>query len=277
MNPLAPVDFTLSNLQAATKYYVRVYLKGEVGAKTHTCINSEERDEQSEEQQSFETSTKSRHSDSNGEGDNTSDGGENIQMSHNHFAQGGHSNETYLAWTACAILLISTLPSEECSNSDGVEATTASAEGEQEFDSHGPYVQGKDKDNREKIVTYTPVSLACVHADVSRSRFFAMEEVSQEHDAPMLTCLVGDPVAAPEGAEAIEEESYKVDLWKLHTKHSILNDPTSLLRNTNLFFAWNDSRFGSDVDIRAEEVAYKRYTHDYKNTRKVWVWRKEIQ
>ena len=255
--PLAPMDIVLSNLKPASKYYVRVYLEGN---------NEEVNDENNVKSDEDGDKTKERSLGAADEvGENVIDGGssENI-VGEAATPVVGIQDQEPLA-QSCSFW---TLPSDESGDSDGVgAAATPSPQNEEEdaVDSDGTKVGG-DKDNflQEKLHVCSPVSLTCVHADISPSTFFAMEGVSQELDAPMLTCLVGDPVAAPEGAVAIEEESYKVDLWRLHTKHPVLNNPSSLLRNTSLYFAWNDSRFGSDVDIRAEEVAYKRYTHDLK-------------
>ena len=257
--PLAPMDTILSNLKAASKYYVRVYLIGDKKVNIENNINTHLVHEKSKMKLSLEDSSEIGGSTS---GNGTEDAGNMTEKldDESPTPRGGlvHTWQEPLA-QFCSFW---TLPSEESDNSHGV-ALASTFSDERNSDPDGAYVQGEGK-SRQEIMTCNPVSLTCVHADISHSSYFAMEAVRQEPDAPMLTCLVGDPVSAPEGAEAIEEESYKVDLWKLHTKHPTLNDPTSLLRNTSLYFAWNDSRFGSDVDIRAEEVAYKRYTHDVK-------------
>ena len=140
--------------------------------------------------------------------------------------------------------------------------------------------EGSENNVDEVMVTDThvvsqmcaPFRLHCVHANFlpgAMPSFHFNQGVPEEiTDVPQLTCIIGDPVAAPIDATQIQQEKYSIDTWKLYTQNIALKSNLSLLRNSSLVLAWNDSRFGSDVDMRAEEVAYKRHSHDLKKYKK---------
>ena len=109
-----------------------------------------------------------------------------------------------------------------------------------------------------------PVTLVCLPADTARSTSLPVADINASGFVG--ACLLGDPFDNLAAQEA--EEQYSVNSWGVYCASRLHNDPNALCRNAGLFLGWNDSRLGSDVDVRSEEVTHKQYLHDMKKYNK---------
>lgn len=113
------------------------------------------------------------------------------------------------------------------------------------------------------FVVYPSVSLVAVDAMNCASNPQSSLIASDDSDifmSPTVTCLLGDMFGAEN--EDKDESFYRhaaVDLFKRNPTFS-----KELLRSTSFGFAWNDTRRGSDVDVRTEEITHKQYLYEMK-------------
>jgi hypothetical protein len=224
------MQVVVDNLSPSTKYFVRVYKDG---------VNGVDEDKESR---------KKSESHSVDDGD--------VPVTESKYGDENHQEVTAAPNTRAKVHFYSqrcsfwTLPSEEDQEGGAqpvVEPADAGVEILHEHDG--------------APARCAPVALHCVHAELSPKLLLAS---AYNASTPGIVCMVGDPVAAPDHATQIEQEGYMVDTWALHTQNASLSNHSSLLRSAAVVLSWNDSRFGSDMDIRAEEVAFKRHNHDLK-------------
>ena len=106
------------------------------------------------------------------------------------------------------------------------------------------------------------ITLACLPADCARSSSLSAEAVGGQ-GGYLATCLLGDPFDNHAAQEA-DGAGYTVDSWGVYCASQLLTQASSVCRNGGLFLGWNDTRLGSDVDARSEEVTHKQFMHDLK-------------
>lgn len=99
---------------------------------------------------------------------------------------------------------------------------------------------------------------------------------SAEKTRPVYSCLLGD-VFPPSGTHtdlylAHDSEGRPDDksnaLYKLLKSTKPFTDPHSILCNSSIFLAWNDSAVDADVALKAEEAIYKQWAHDKRKLEK---------
>ena len=107
------------------------------------------------------------------------------------------------------------------------------------------------------------ITLACLPANCARSSSLSVQALGGSNTGYLATCLLGDPFDNHAAQEA-DGDGYKVDSWAVYCRSRLLTQASSVCRNGGLFLGWNDTRLGSDVDVRSEEVTHKQYQYDLK-------------
>lgn len=119
----------------------------------------------------------------------------------------------------------------------------------------------ESKSESDRIMSQSIV-LAFMPADILQSDV-NIDAFQNSHEF-CLTCLVGDVFSNSDGSDSNPPLTYTEQAWKLCRLSPMANSQSSLLRTSSFVLGWNDGRFGSDVDIKSEEVTYKQYMQDAK-------------
>ena len=117
----------------------------------------------------------------------------------------------------------------------------------------------------EPIESVIAVTLACVPANIGRTAYLPVSMLLT--GIPIVTCLLGDPLANM-SALGSESAAGTNGIWGFHCGSKLMGPTNELGRQSSLLLAWNDTRFGSDVDVRSEEVTHRQFEHDLKKYHK---------
>ena len=260
------MQVVIEELTPSTKYYIRVYSK-EVNdndiTKSDSCGERDNQDTKADTTASGRAGTSDLHSDSEQMNPQEMQRKGDISHPDNSNISTATTNKTIRAFFFSQSCSFWTLPTDEVLT----EEKNIFSGGSPPEEKHDPLEYNEAADNEQKSLCL-PVRLNCVQANFHHDVMPIVADYESrglhKGQIPEVTCLLGDPVAAPVDATQIEQEEYTIDTWKFYTQNMALRSNLSLLRNSSLLLGWNDSRFGSDVDVRAEEVAFKRYSHDLK-------------
>jgi hypothetical protein len=122
-------------------------------------------------------------------------------------------------------------------------------------------------------VHYDPLSMWMLngHSIKSSSNAFMESQWASWSSAmtiPQTTCILGDIVNVGSSSAKSTSNVYRDNIFDINVKSNHSTSSQSILKSTSVLLAWNDTRLGSDADLRAEEVAYKQYRHDLKKFEK---------
>ena len=133
-------------------------------------------------------------------------------------------------------------------------------------------------DGSSDDVGLAPITLACLPAAFSKACTLPAALLPE---GCTVSCLLGDPfahsaaaaaaVAAAEGeglGAASASGSAAADAWGIHCQTQLMTNVDSVCRSSAMLLGWNDVRYGSQVDVRSEEVTFKQYEHDLKKYNK---------
>jgi len=109
---------------------------------------------------------------------------------------------------------------------------------------------------------FVSISLTIFSCDVLRNSATRSQQIFPSTGQELeVTCLLGD-VFSSDTSSNISSEFYTTQVWNLFRKSEAMLADTSPMRNSSLVIGWNDSRYGSDVDVKSEEVTYKQFLQD---------------
>jgi len=108
-----------------------------------------------------------------------------------------------------------------------------------------------------------PITLACLPAAFACSSTLPLSSVPA---GCTVSCLLGDPFATDEASAGAGATS--ADPWQFHCKTQLMTSQDSVCRNSGLLLGWNDTSYGSAVDVQSEEVTFKQYEHDLRKYNK---------
>ena len=134
--------------------------------------------------------------------------------------------------------------------------------GDEDIDTLPEHTSGEEKAMSVTDTGLAAVTLACIPATVNPSSLLPVSLA--ENGGCRVTCLLGDPFHKAKGASEQAEDSFTVDSWGFYCSSALMTEASSLCRNSSVLLGWNDTRFGSDIDVRSEEATFKHYQHDLK-------------
>lgn len=239
-----PIDFipakvTISNLDPGKKYFIRCYIRNETPQSQQQSSKDESNDLITEE------------------------------LNANFFRSGGF-------WT---------LPSEDFlptarnpSSSSPSSPTHGTGRTEEDGSHHTPHGHG---------AFFPPITIFGMGIDnkVNNSNIsyefpkYLSDNISlSDIDHCFLNCILGDPLTPPNPNAYCNpnlrtvlhrpHNTYRSQIFDFYRKSPLLSSSTSITRHSSLVLGWNDSRQGSDADLRKEETQYKQFAHEMKKYEK---------
>ena len=111
-----------------------------------------------------------------------------------------------------------------------------------------------------------PVSLSLLSADLCQKASFSLASNESTNEFNLM-CLLGD-VLSSEDTAASAESDYAAKVFNFYRKSPLMALESSPCRTSSVVLGWNDSRYGSEIDAKSEEVTYKQYLADVKRFNK---------
>jgi hypothetical protein len=112
-----------------------------------------------------------------------------------------------------------------------------------------------------------PVSLTLLSADLCQETSFSLESVESSNHFNLM-CLLGDVLSSDDPASANSGSEYAARVFNFYRKSQLMALDSSPCRTSSVVLGWNDSRYGSEIDAKSEEVTYKQYLADVKRFNK---------
>lgn len=112
---------------------------------------------------------------------------------------------------------------------------------------------------------YEGINITIVPANLLQNKDFTFDldyNLTDSSSEFTLTGFVGDVFSGI--SEESSELDYSSHAWKIFSQSNLMKSRQSLARKSLFVIGWNDGRFGSEVDVKSEEVTYKQYAQDLK-------------